>query len=431
MTGGILMKNIPFWTDNTPDRGDFPISELPPSVDIAIIGSGVTGLNAAIAMLRAGATVAVVEQEVIGWGASSRNGGLVGPGLKPAPQQIEKKYGIELVRQLWHWSYEAVEYVVETIHSEEIDCALNYSGQLYLASTQEHWEEMQAYLDYLHDRSYRSGYRPVEPADLPNEIGSPAYFGGLVDDVAGGLDPARYVYGLARVAAELGGMLVENTRVQRISRHNGKFSLSTNRGEISAKEVLMATNGYTTGLVPRIRQGIIPVGSYIIITEPLTEDLQREISPRKRVFFDSRFFLNYFWLTPYGRLLFGGRANLSTNLDLQKSARGLQKRMLEVFPQLEGVTITHSWTGKLGVSFDMLPHLGKVNGVYYAMGYSGHGVPIGSYLGCEVGEMMVGARKDSIFLELDHPRFVLASWDKLYLPFITAYFRSLVRLGIL
>lgn len=193
----------------------------------------------------------------------------------------------------------------------------------------------------------------------------------------------------------------------------------------------MATNGYTTGLVPRIRQGVVPVGSYIIITEPLPAKLQKEISPKRRVFFDSHFFLNYFWLTPYGRLLFGGRSNLSTNLDLQRSARGLQKRMLEVFPQLEGVAITHSWTGKLGVSFDMLPHLGKVNGVHYAMGYSGHGVPMGSYLGCEVGEWIVGVRKDSIFLELNHPRFILASWDKLYMPFVTAYFRSLVRLGIL
>jgi glycine/D-amino acid oxidase-like deaminating enzyme len=382
-------------------------------------------------MLRAGATVAVIDQETIGWGASSRNGGLFGPGLKPPPQKIEKKYGIERSRNLWRWSYDAVEYVLEMIHTEGIECALNYSGQLYLASSPEHWVEMQDYVETVNDRFNYSGYNPVEKSDLQSEIGSPAYFGGLTEDAAGGLDPARYVYGLARVTAELGGMLVEKTRLDRISRHNGGFKLMTDQGVVKSKEVLLATNGYTTNVVHRVRQGIVPVGSYIIITDILPDDLQKEISPKGRVFFDSRFFLNYFWLTPYGRLLFGGRSNLSTNLDLDKSAHLLQKRMLEVFPQLEGVGISHSWTGKLGVSFDMLPHLGKVNGVYYAMGYSGHGVSLGSYLGHEVGELIVGERDDSIFMELEHPRFILASWDKLYLPFVTAYYRSLNRLGII
>lgn len=425
------MKTIPFWTDNTPDRGGFPTSELPNKVDVAVVGSGVTGLNAAIAMLRAGATVAVIEQETIGWGASSRNGGLFGPGLKPDPQKIEKKYGIEQARELWRWSYEAVDHVVEMIQTEGIDCGLNYSGQLYLASSPKDWEHLQAYVEYLNDRSFYSGYKPVDSSDLHTEIGSSFYYGGLTEDMAGGLDPARYVYGLARVTAELGGMLVANTQVQRIARQSGAFRVSTSQGTIRAKEILLATNGYTTNLVHRVRQGIVPIGSYVILTDPLPDSLQKGISPNGRVFFDSQFFLNYFWLTPYGRLMFGGRSNLSTGLDLMDSADLLQKRMLEVFPQLEGVGISHSWTGKLGISFDMLPHLGKVNGVHYAMGYSGHGITLGSYLGKEVGELITGEREDSMFLDIRHPRFVLASWDKLYLPFVTVYYQTLDRLGIL
>jgi glycine/D-amino acid oxidase-like deaminating enzyme len=424
------MKTIPFWTDHTSNQDDFPTSGLPTKIDIVVVGSGVTGLNAAISMLRAGGSVAVIEQQAIGWGASSRNGGLFGPGYKPHPRTLEKKYGIDRSRELWQWSYDSVDHVCELIQTEEIDCGLNYSGQLSLATSPKDWEDMQEFVEYLNNRSYISGYHPVSPTDLQSEIGSPSYYGGLTEDVAGGLDPARYVYGLARVVGELGGMLIENTQVQRISKQNGGFRISTSQGEVRAKEVLMATNGYTTNLVHRIRQGIVPVGSYIIITDPLPDELQKEISPKGRVFFDSNFFLNYFWLTPYGRLLFGGRSNLSTNLNLTKSAHILQKRMLDVFPQLEGIGISHSWTGKLGISFDLLPHVGKVNGVNYAMGFSGHGVSLGSYLGREVGEMIVGKREKSIFMDIKHPRFVLASWDKLYMPLVTAWYRMLVRLGI-
>ena len=209
----------------------------------------------------------------------------------------------------------------------------------------------------------------------------------------------------------------------RITRPSKGFHLQTSRGSLQVGEVLIATNGYTTNLVPRLRQGIFPVGSYIIVTEPLPPSLQAELSPRRRAFFDSKRFLNYFCLTPDGRMLFGGRANLSTRLDLSLSAEILRAQMLRVFPQLAGIPLTHSWTGKLGVSFDQMPHLGRVNGIHYAYGYSGHGVSIASYLGYEVGRLIAGEIGGSLFMDIRHPRFILASLDRLYLPFVSAYFR--------
>jgi len=425
------MKTTPFWTDQTPRPEDIPLSELPGTVDVAVVGSGFTGLNAAITLARAGAKVVVLEQHTLGWGASSRNGGMFATGLKPSFETMEKRYGTETTHAFWQWSLEAVEYIIGIIKEGEIECGLNLSGQLYLACKPEHWDHIQAYVEYISSNFNYHESKLVDSTELENEIGSSAYYGGVVEDLAGGLDPARFTFGLARLASRRGVLLVENAGVSRITKRNGRFSLSTPKGKVKSKEVLLATNGYTTNLVNRVRQGIFPVGSYIIITERLSEALQNELSPKGRIFFDSRFFLNYFWITPSGRMMFGGRSNLSTGLDLNRSADQLRKRMTKIFPQLEKVPITHSWTGKLGISFDQMPHIGRVNGIYYAMGYSGHGLSIGSYMGHEVAKVILGELGSSPFMEIKHPRFVFASWDKFYLPFVTAWFKTIDRFNLL
>ncbi|MEY4222098.1 MAG: hypothetical protein RL334_740, partial [Chloroflexota bacterium] len=203
----------------------------------------------------------------------------------------------------------------------------------------------------------------------------------------------------------------------------GGHALRTSRGPLRAREVLLATNGYTTALNLRARAGVFPVGSYIIVTEPLPAALQAELSPRGRMMYDSANFLIYFRLTPDGRMLFGGRNNLSITLDLHDSAQRLQERMLSVYPQLRGVPLTHSWTGKLGITFDLMPHIGRVNGVHYAYGYCGHGVSISSYLGREVGELLAGKRTSSAFLNIPHPRNPIAFFERLFLPFVAQWYR--------
>ncbi|MDX1437252.1 MAG: FAD-binding oxidoreductase [Anaerolineales bacterium] len=417
------MKLSVFWTDQYPRPDDLPTGKLPAEADVAIVGSGYTGLNAALALGKAGLKAVVLEQETIGWGASSRNGSMLTPGLKADLEDIERWYGREKTLELWQWSVEAVHYVAEVIRDEGIACDFQMNGQVYLASKPSHAGGIRDYGELLKTRFDYDDVRWVSPDELRTEIGSRSFHGALIHELGARLHPAKYTFGLARAAARYGASLVEHARVKKIASLQPGFLLETARGRIKAQEVLLATGGYTTNLVPKARQGIFPVGSYIIVTEPLPIALQKELSPKDRVFYTSNIFLNYFCLTPDGRMLLGGRENLSTRLDLERSARDLHGRMLEFFPQLEGVPLTHSWNGRLGVTFDQMPHVGQADGIYYAYGYSGHGITIGSYLGKEVGELLAGIRQTSVFLDINHPRTVFARLDRVYLPFVSQYFK--------
>lgn len=421
------MHTTNFWTAQTPRPADLPTHPLPEQTDVAIIGSGYTGLHASLALARAGASVTILEKHTIGWGASSRNGGMLTPGLKAPLKNIVRMYGVEMARYFWQWSLDAIDHVARTVEEEGIDCNFDRRGHVALAYKPSHFEQYKTYLQWKREIFGYTGDQLVAPADLHSEIGSSAYFGAVADDYSAGLHPAKYVFGLAQAAARHGVCLVEQAGVEAIRHGNRQFRLKTAQGEIAAREVLLATNGYTTGLVRPVRSGIFPVGSYIIVTEPLPQALQDELSPRRRMFYDSKWFLNYFRLTPDGRMLFGGRNNLSTGLDLRTSARRLQARMVEVFPQLQNVPIAYSWSGQLGITFDLMPHVGRVDGIHYAYGYCGHGVSIASYLGKEVGELIAGRRRATPFARIYHPRSFIANLERAYLPFVAAYYRALDR----
>jgi glycine/D-amino acid oxidase-like deaminating enzyme len=269
----------------------------------------------------------------------------------------------------------------------------------------------------------------VGPGELCAEIGTTAFYGGLADDYSGGLQPAKYVFGLARAVARHGAQLCEQVDVTRIEKVGHGFRLHTNQGVLQAKEVLIATNGYTDRLVPQLKPKIFPVGSYIIVTEPLAPALQQKLSPKGRMFYDTKWFLNYFRLTPDGRILWGGRNNLSPNLDLQDSAERLREQMVKVFPDLADEPITHSWTGQLGLTFDLMPHIGRVEGIHYAFGYGGHGLSIATYLGTEVGMLLAGQKTSSPFAEIPHQTMFFYRNKPWFLPFAAQYYRFLDRVS--
>ena len=419
------MKTTPFWTDQFPRPLDLPTDSAPPAqADVAIVGSGYTGLNAARVLAKSGASVAVLERNIIGWGASSRNGGMATPGIKESIGNIFKRYGPEQGRRFWQASLDAIDLIDEIVTEEKIDCDWARKGHIGLAFKKSHFEAMKTHAGWM-KRELGHTVQVVAPSEIRSEIGTDAFYGGLADDYSGGIQPAKYVFGLAQAVARYGVHLCENTSVTRIEKEPNGYLVHTTQGALMAKEVVVATNGYTDRMVPQLKPKIFPVGSYIIVTEPLAPDLQQQLSPKGRMFYDSKWFLNYFRLTPDGRLLWGGRNDLSTDLDLHDSARRLQKQMVTVFPELSGEPLTHTWTGQLGLTFDLMPHIGRVEGIHYAFGYGGHGLSIATYVGTEVGLLLSGQKSSSPFAEIPHQTMFFYRNKPWFLPLVARYYRFL------
>ena len=420
------MQKSPLWTDQFSRPNNIITSDSPSAeTDIAIVGSGYTGLCAARILKKNGASVTVLDRNTIGWGASSRNGGMATPGLKQGIQKINKIYGAKLAHEFWKISVDAIDLIDEIVTEHSIDCDWERNGHASLATKPSHAPRLKEYGSWL-EKEFGHYQKYIPKHQIQDEIGSNTYYGALTDEISGGLHPSKYVFGLASAVSNLGVQLCENTAVTKIEKNDSNnFKLITSKGDITAKKVIIATNGYTDRLVPKLKPLIFPVGSYIVVTEPLTNELQNIINPKRRMYYDSKWFLNYFRLTPDGRMLWGGRNDLSTDLDLDDSAKRLSKELYTVFPDLKDIPITHTWTGKLGITFDLMPHIGKTNDIYYAFGYGGHGLSIATYLGTEIGLMLAGKKDRSPFMEISHQTTVFYRNRPWFIPFAARYFRFL------
>ena len=420
------MQKSPLWTDQFSRPNNIITSDSPSAeTDIAIVGSGYTGLCAARILKKNGASVTVLDRNTIGWGASSRNGGMATPGLKQGIQKIHKIYGEKLAHEFWKISVDAIDLIDEIVTEHSIDCDWERNGHASLATKPSHAPRLKEYGSWL-EKEFGHYQKYIPKHQIRDEIGSDTYYGALTDEISGGLHPSKYVFGLASAVSNLGVQLCENTAVTKIEKNDSNnFKLITSKGDITAKKVIIATNGYTDRLVSKLKPLIFPVGSYIVVTEPLTNELQNIINPKRRMYYDSKWFLNYFRLTPDGRMLWGGRNDLSTDLDLDDSAKRLSKELYTVFPDLKDIPITHTWTGKLGITFDLMPHIGKTNGIYYAFGYGGHGLSIATYLGTEIGLMLAGKKDRSPFMEISHQTTFFYRNRPWFIPFAARYFRFL------
>jgi len=420
------MQKSPLWTDQFSRPNNIITSDSPSAeTDIAIVGSGYTGLCAARILKKNGASVTVLDRNTIGWGASSRNGGMATPGLKQGIQKIHKIYGEKLAHEFWKISVDAIDLIDEIVNEHSIDCDWERNGHASLATKPSHAPRLKEYGSWL-EKEFGHYQKYIPKHQIRDEIGSNTYYGALTDEISGGLHPSKYVFGLASTVSNLGVQLCENTAVTKIEKNDSNnFKLITSKGDITAKKVIIATNGYTDRLVSKLKPLIFSVGSYIVVTEPLTNELQNIINPKRRMYYDSKWFLNYFRLTPDGRMLWGGRNDLSTDLDLDDSAKRLSKELYTVFPDLKDIPITHTWTGKLGLTFDLMPHIGKTNGIYYAFGYGGHGLSIATYLGTEIGLILSGKKDRSPFMEISHQTAFFYRNRPWFIPFAARYFRFL------
>jgi len=426
-------KERPFWVDTVlmPTSRETP-RPLPEGVDVVVVGAGYTGLCAARVLAKGGANVAVLEAETIGWGASSRNGGMVLTGLKLGLDTLLTKYGHEIAHQLYGASLAAIDCVEQIVREEEIACDFFRCGHLEVAYKPRHFQSFVEAAELI-AREFNRRVRVIPKRELREEIGSELYHGGLVDETSGAVNPARYVAGLAAAAEKAGATLYERTRVERVqpaTKQGGKgHRVSTSRGSLWAREIFIATGGYTGKVTPALRRRIIPIGSYIIVTEVLPEDLAREVSPRNRMIYDSKNFLYYFRLTPDRRILFGGRAAFfpESAKTIRHSAQILRRGMVRVYPQLRDVKVEYAWGGTLDFSFDIMPHAGQLEGLYYALGYAGHGVAMATYLGTKMGRMIYGDRDEIPFARLPFPGAPLGLYNgrPWFLPFVGAWYKFL------
>jgi glycine/D-amino acid oxidase-like deaminating enzyme len=405
---------------------------LPETADVAVIGAGFTGLSAARTLAKNGVRVVGLESETIGWGASSRNGGMVLTGMKLSVEALTKRYGMDKTRRMYAASLASIDCVEQIVNEEEIDCDFSRCGHLEVACKQSHFDAYARSVELI-AREFKHHLRVVPKNELRSEIGSDIYFGGIVDDVSAGVNPARYVAGLARAAQKAGACVYERARVESIARttRQGKsgFSVRTCRGEVFAENVLVGTSGYTGAATPQLQKKIIPIGSFIIATEPLSDGLARELSPRNRMIFDSKHYLHYYRLTPDNRMLFGGRAAFfpETPQTISRSAEILHRDLLEVYPQLRDCWVEYVWGGTLDFCFDMMPHAGRIDGIYYAVGYAGHGVAMATYLGQAVACNMCGKPSDNPYDDIEFPGAPLGLYNgkPWFLPLAGAYHKVL------
>jgi glycine/D-amino acid oxidase-like deaminating enzyme len=417
----------PYWHATMPALPDRTGRDLPDSVDAVVVGGGYTGLAAARALASGGATVVVLEARTLGWGASTRNGGIAHPGYKWGPSSLVKRYGPELAVELYRDSVEATEFLGRTIREAGIEAELRFNGYMELASARAHAEEFESESDLR--AAWGIPARVVPRDRLADEVGTAAYHGGLTIDTGGLLHPGKWFAGLVGLAEQAGAQLHERTRVRSIRRQaDGRFVVETERGAIHARDVLVATNGYTDGAAPSLRRRIIPIGSYIIATEPLPEALAKELSPTGRAYFDTRNFLSYWHVSADRRLVFGGRVSFfPTTVD--RTAKLLHTRMLDVHPQVAGYRVEYSWGGKIGMTFDRMPHIGRSGGVMYAMGCCGSGVVLLHWLGTKAGEWMGGGEAPAL-ARLGFP-LVPAPYEgrPWFLPVVGEFFRAQDRLA--
>jgi glycine/D-amino acid oxidase-like deaminating enzyme len=353
-------------------------------------------------------------------------------GLKLGTPTLVARYGREATKRMYAASLESIDCVESIVREENIECNFSRSGHLEVACKPKHFEGFRRSAETI-EREFGHKLRIIEKQDLAGEIGSPIYHGGMVDEVSAGINPAKYVAGLGCAAVRAGAEIHERTRVTALQRGslNGSvgWDVTTSRGKLQARDVLIATSGYTSAITRSLQKKLIPIGSFIIVTEVLPESLAREASPRNRMIYDSKNFLYYYRLTPDCRMLFGGRAAFFPENEntVRHSARILRDGMISVYPQLRDTKVEYVWGGTLDFAFDIMPHAGQMDGMYFSVGYAGHGVAMATLLGKRVAETILTGRGENPFAAIAFPGAPLGIYhgNPWFLPFAGAWYKFL------
>lgn len=357
--------------------------------DVAIVGAGYTGLGAALTLARAGRSVQVFDRDAPGAGASSRNGGITSGNLRIAFSALIERCGLERARRVYAEGVAARRDLAAFIEAEGIDCDFRMTGRFTGAVRPEHYESGAREADLL-NRHFDTGATAVPRSAQTAEIGTDLFHGGILRPDIGGLDPARFVRGYLDRATAAGARVHGGTAVLGVARDSGGLTVSTSRGTVRARDVIVATNGYGDGSDPWLRRRIVPVPSRIVATEPLSSNLMGELMPTRRMYGNTFHLYAYFRPSPDGtRLLYGGR-DRSPLIGAAAATEAHRRSFERLFPALRGIGIAHSWNGYVAFSRDDMPRLFERDGVHYACGYCGSGVVWARWLGIKAANRVLG-----------------------------------------
>lgn len=420
------MKFVSYWHDTAPVFAGGAQGPVEGHYDVAVIGGGFTGLAAARQLAKGGASVAVLEAERVGWGASGRNGGHLNNGLAHSYLSAKAELGKERAIALYRALDDSVDTIEAMVAEEGIDCSFRRAGKLKLASKPQHFAAIARNFEAVH-AEVDTETALLSAEDLKAEIGSP-FHGAMLSKKSAMMHMGRYVAGLATAATRHGAVIHENAAVTDRKTDGGRHVLATSRGRITADNLLVATGAYTTDNFTYFRRRIISVGSFIVATRPLSEAEVAATMPGNRTCVNSMNIGNYFRLSPDNRLIFGGRARFSATSDQRSDARSgeiLRESLRKVFPQLGDVAIDYCWGGLVDMTKDRFPRAGHHDGVWYAMGYSGHGAQLSTHLGMIMADAILGREDRNPLKGLEWPSIPGYSGKPWFLPMVGLYYKML------
>ncbi len=421
-------KSTPYWWDRVP-RPAMPDARLPAKADVAIVGSGYTGLCAALQTARGGRDTVVLDAEDAGWGCSTRNGGQISTSVKPDFDALSRRHGNDRAFGLLKEGQNSLSWVADFVAAEKIDCDFRVTGRYHAAHSPGQYEALARRLA-AQPKGLEIEARLIPRAEQRRELGTDAYFGGVVYTRHAAVDPARFHQGMLDRARQAGARVFPHCAATAIRRDGAGFLVDTPKGTLAARNVVVATNGYTGALTPWLQRRVIPIGSYIIATEPLAPGVMARLMPMNRIVSDTRNVVYYYRPSPDGRrILFGGRVSRNET-DTRISGPRLHAELARLFPELAGARISHSWFGFVAYTFDELAHVGRHDGLFYAMGYCGSGVGMAGYLGTRIGQQVLGLREGATAFDgLDFETRPFYRGNPWFLGPAIVYYRWRDRLG--